>query len=180
MSHSNQKSVAILATDGFEQSELLEPKRALEQAGFNVDVISLQTGKIIGWDKDNWGEQVSVDLTLDNAYASQYQALVLPGGLINPDTLRQDKAAIEFVRAFSEYGDKRPIAAICHGPWLLAEANIVEGKRLTSFASIQTDLKNAGAQWVDEQVVQDDNVITSRTPADLEAFNNALIQAMSA
>ncbi|PHI35643.1 protease [Pseudoalteromonas sp. GCY] len=178
MTESDNISVAILATDGFEQSELIKPKQALESAGFNVDIISLKKGDITAWDEDNWGEKVAVDLTLDEAIPSKYAGLVLPGGLFNPDKLRQEKSAVKFIQAFSQFGNKRPIAAICHGPWLLIEAQLVEGKTLTSFPSIKTDLKNAGADWIDLKVAVDDNLITSRNPNDLDAFNEAIIEAL--
>nr|WP_136250690.1 type 1 glutamine amidotransferase domain-containing protein [Ningiella ruwaisensis] len=174
------KSVAILATDGFEQSELSSPKDALEKAGASVHIVSVESGKIKGWSGDNWGDEFKVSKTLDNANSDDYDALVLPGGLINPDTLRQNEKAIKFVSAFFDDDRQRPVAAICHGPWLLAEAAQVSGKRLTSFPSIQTDLKNAGAHWEDKEVVVDGQIITSRKPDDLDAFNKAIIDALVA
>ncbi len=170
----SQKKIAILATDGFEKSELFEPKRALEASGFAVDVISLKSGKIKSWDKKDWGKSINVDVLLKKASAEDYCALVLPGGVMNPDALRIEKAAIKFVRAFMQ--SNKPIAAICHGPWTLIEADCVQGKRMTSWPSLKTDLKNAGAEWVDEKVVIDGNLITSRKPEDIPAFNKKLIQ----
>jgi protease I len=167
------KKIAILATDGFEKSELLEPKKALEAAGAEVDVISLKAGEIKSWDRKNWGEAIAVDVTLSNASAEDYEALVLPGGVMNPDALRIQDEAIRFIRAFAEAG--KPIGAICHGPWTLIEAGFVDGKKMTSWPSLKTDLKNAGAEWVDEMVVVDENLVTSRKPADLPAFNEKLI-----
>ena len=170
------KKVAILATDGFEQSELESPREALLAAGAEVDVISLQSGSIKGWSGKNWGNDVSVDKTLEEANAKDYDGLVLPGGLINPDTLRQDKQAIRFIQGFFSDNANKPVAAICHGPWLLAEAGVLQGRKVTSYASIQTDLKNAGAQWVDEDVVVDNGLVTSRFPDDLAAFNRKLVE----
>lgn len=170
------KKVAILAADGFEQSELESPREALLAAGAEVDVISLQSGSIKGWSGKNWADDVSVDKTLDEADATDYDGLVLPGGLINPDTLRQDKQAIQFIQGFFSDNTNKPVAAICHGPWLLAEAGVLQGRKVTSYASIQTDLKNAGAQWVDEDVVVDNGLVTSRFPDDLAAFNRKLVE----
>ncbi|WP_420454241.1 type 1 glutamine amidotransferase domain-containing protein [Rubrivirga sp.] len=175
-------SIAILATDGFEQSELVKPKSALEEAGATVHVVSPESGEIKGWDQDDWGDSVAVDKTLADADASAYDALVLPGGQINPDKLRIDGDALAFVKAFAAAGT--PIAAVCHAPWLLAETGLAEGRRLTSYKSIRTDLKNAGADVVDESVVVDDagpfTLITSRNPDDLPAFNDAIIEAVGA
>lgn len=170
------KTVAILATNGFEQSELFEPRKALLDAGATVHVVSLESGSIKGWDQDKWGDSIEVDKTLDEVSASDYNALMLPGGLINPDTLRTKKKAIDFVKAFFSGDEIKPVAAICHGPWLLIEADVVRGRKMTSFPSIQTDLKNAGANWVDEEVVVDNGVVTSRSPDDLPAFNKKMIE----
>jgi protease I len=170
--------IAILATDGFEQSELLDPRRLLRDAGFEVDVIAPKAGEIRGWSGGDWGERVPVDLALALASADAYDALVLPGGVINPDKLRMIPEAIGFIRAFDD-ADK-PIAAICHGPWLLAEADLADGRTLTSWASIRTDLENAGATWKDADVVVDGNLITSRKPADIPAFADAIIAALRA
>jgi protease I len=168
------KKVAILATNGFEQSELLEPRQALEDAGATPEVISLKEGEIKGWDEDDWGETVEVDKVLADANPEDYIALVLPGGVMNPDKMRTVPEAIAFVKAFFAGG--KPVAAICHGPQILIEAGVVKGRKLTSYPSLKTDLKNAGANWVDEQVVVDNGLVTSRKPADLDAFNAKLIE----
>lgn len=164
----SQRKIAILATDGFEQSELLMPLEWLRNAGAHVDVVSLKPGKIRGWNTDHWDKEIEVDKTLDDAAANDYGLLVLPGGQINPDRLRTEARAIDFVKAFAS--SDKPIAAICHGPWLLVEAGAVKGRKLTSFPSIRTDITNAGGKWVDEEVVMDRNLITSRKPDDLPAF----------
>jgi len=170
------KRVLILATDGFEQSELIEPKRALEAAGFETVVASPKAGEIRGWNHNDWGESVTVDATLDDVEADDFDALMLPGGQMNPDKLRMEERAVELVEAFDDLG--KPIAAICHGPWLLAEADILEGRTVTGWPSIRTDLENEGAFVVDEEVVIDDNFITSRKPEDIPAFSQALIDAL--
>ena len=172
--HLSGKKIAILATDGFEQSELTEPKRALEQAGATVQVISPKSGRIRGWKHGDWGEEVPVDLTLEQARPDDYNGLVLPGGQINPDKLRLVPEAVEFVRAFFQAG--KPVGAICHGPWMLVEADVVRARRVTSWPSIKTDLKNAGAEWVDHEVVVDKGLVTSRKPDDIPAFNAKLIE----
>jgi protease I len=173
------RRIAVLATDGFEQSELTEPKRLLEEAGAKVDVISPGDAKQIkGWDKKDWGQSVPVDVALDKADASQYDALVLPGGVINPDHLRTDEKAVGLVKTFGDAG--KPVAAICHGPWTLINAGLVKGKKVTSWPSLKTDLGNAGAQWEDSQVVKDGNLITSRKPDDIPAFTETLIKALAA
>jgi protease I len=166
--------VAILATNGFEQSELMVPQRRLKEEGAEVDVVSPRPGKIKGWKDKNWGDDVMVDRTLADASSDDYDALVLPGGVINPDHLRMDTNAVDFVRAFYESG--KPVAAICHGPWLLVEAGVLDGKQVTSWPSLRTDITNAGADWVDQDVVVDDGLITSRKPDDLEAFIAKLIE----
>lgn len=168
------KKVAVLATDGFEQSELLEPKRMLEEAGAQTTVVSIKPGSIKGWNEDDWGQSVPVDKTLDQCSASDFDALLLPGGVMNPDHLRMEPAAVRFVREFFE--QSKPVGAICHGPWLLVEANVVRGRTVTSWPSIQTDLKNAGANWVDQAVVTDQGLVTSRKPADIPAFGEKLIE----
>jgi intracellular protease, PfpI family len=168
------KKVAILATDGFEQSELLEPKRALEEAGADANVVSPKPNAIKGWKDKNWGDSVPVDVPLEAANADDYDALVLPGGVMNPDNLRLEPKAIEFIRRFFDAG--KPVAAICHGPWPLIDAGVVKGRRLTSYESIKTDLINAGADWVDEEVVVDNGLVTSRQPSDLPAFNRKIIE----
>lgn len=176
------KKVLILATDGFEQAELTDPKQALEQAGIETTVASPQStakpGQIKGWDKTDWGESVEVDRTLDEVSADDYDALLLPGGQINPDKLRMEEKAVSLVKAFVVAG--KPVAAICHGPWLLVEADVVKGKTVTSWPSIRTDLRNAGANVVDQEVALDGQFITSRKPDDIPAFSKALIEAVNA
>ncbi|WP_347303504.1 type 1 glutamine amidotransferase domain-containing protein [Croceibacterium sp. TMG7-5b_MA50] len=164
--------ILILATDGFEQSELTEPKRLLEEAGHEVLVASPEDGSIQGWDEDDWGEEVDVDLSLSEASADEFDALLLPGGQINPDKLRMEAKAVQLVKDFAAAG--KPVAAICHGPWLLVEADVVRGKTVTSWPSIRTDLKNAGANVVDQEAAVDGNIVTSRKPDDIPAFTKAL------
>ncbi len=171
------KKIAFLATDGFEQAELLEPRKALDDAGATTVVIAPKTGEIKGWDMKDWGKKVKVDKVLDDANPNEYDALVLPGGVINPDHLRMDPAAVNFVKKFVETG--RPTAAICHGPWTLLEAGVLRGKTVTSWPSLKTDLKNAGAHWVDQEVVTDGQFIFSRKPDDIPAFNRTLIELIS-
>lgn len=182
MSDSKQKlthkKVAILATNGFEQSELFKPKEALEDAGAEVTIVSLKSGKIKAWNKDDWGKSIDVDTTVADTSAAEFDALMLPGGVMNPDALRNDEKAVQFVKDFA--ADGKPIAAICHGPWTLVEAGLVEGKTLTSYASIKTDIINAGGQWVDEEVQIDGNLVTSRKPDDLPAFNEAMVKTFAA
>ena len=173
MTDISDKRIAILAADGFEQSELQVPKQRLEDAGAKVDVISLKTGEIWGWDRDDWGEPVEVDRTIDAVQVDEYDALVIPGGQINPDLLRADEDAVAFVKEF--YASKKPLAAICHAPWLI-EAGIAKGRKMTSYHSMATDVKNAGANWVDREVVVDQRLITSRNPGDLEAFSAKIIE----
>ena len=168
--------VLILATDGFEQSELMDPKSNLEKAGFDTTVASLEDGEITGWNDKNWGDSVKVDITVDEVATGDYDALMLPGGQINPDILRMNDRVIEIVREFDQAG--RPVAAICHAPWLLAEADIVNGKTVTAWPSIRTDLANAGANVVDKEVAEDGNLITSRNPNDIPAFSQALISRL--
>lgn len=169
--------ILIIATDGFEQSELMKPRDLLRKAGAEVTIASLKEGKIRGWDKDNWGDSVPVDLTIGKVSVSDYDALLLPGGQINPDILRMDRKVIEIVRAFDAAG--KPIAAICHAPWLLAEANLIAGRTVTGWPSIRTDLANAGAAVVDREVAIDGNLITSRKPDDIPAFTEALMAALN-
>jgi protease I len=171
------KRVAILATDGFEESELLSPKQALEDAGAKVDVVSLKHGSIKGWKDGNWSQEVPVDRTVEKAMADDYDALMLPGGVINPDHLRRSAEAVEFVRGF--FREKKPVAAICHGPQLLIEADVVRDRKLTSFPSVRTDLMNAGAMWQDSEVVTDNGLVTSRSPKDLPAFNKKMVEEIS-
>jgi protease I len=173
----NGKKIAILATDGFEQAELMEPRKALDEAGAKTFVISLKYGEIKGWKLKDWGDKVKVDKTLDDANPNDYDALVLPGGVINPDHLRMEPKAVTFVRQFVSTG--RPVAAICHGPWTLVEADVVRGKKVTSWPSVKTDLKNAGANWVDQEVVTDGQFIFSRKPDDIPAFSKTIIEAVS-
>ena len=170
------RKILIMATDGFEQSELEVPLEQLEKAGAEVDIASLKSGEICGWDKDDWGDDIDVDLLIADAKAADYDAIVLPGGQINPDLLRVEPAAIALIQDFAK-ADK-PIAAICHAPWLLVEAGLAKGKRLTSYKSIRTDVANAGAEVVDEAVVVDGNIITSRCPDDLDAFCDAIVAAL--
>jgi len=169
--------VAILATHGFEQSELIEPKNALAGAGFEVEVISPATGSIRGWNHRRWGHEVGVDVELAEADPDRYDMLLLPGGVMNPDTLRQDERAVALVRAFAE--QRKPIAAICHGPWMLVEAGLVRGRTLTSWPSLKTDIRNAGGTWVDRPVVEDDRLVTSRKPDDIPAFNDAILRLLT-
>jgi protease I len=168
------KKVAILVTDGFEQSELLEPRKALDEAGATTQVVSPAGQKVKGWNHKEWGQEVSVDVPLDSAKADQFDALLLPGGVMNPDHLRMDSKAVEFVKHFTNTG--KPVAAICHGPWTLIEAGAVRGHTMTSWPSLKTDLKNAGANWVDKDVVNDRGLVTSRKPDDIPAFNREMIR----
>jgi protease I len=171
------RRVAILATNGFEQSELERPFEALLSAGAQVEVISLEKGQIQGMEHDEKGRKVSVDRALSDARAHDYDALVLPGGVANPDTLRVSDVAVEFVRSFSQ--SNKPIAAICHGPWTLINAEAINGRRMTSWPSLEADLRNAGADWVDEEVVVDRGLVTSRNPNDLPAFCAKMIEAFA-
>jgi protease I len=166
--------VAILATHGFEQSELLEPKKALETAGAVVYIVSLRPGKIRAWKEGHWGIFVNVDLTVREAWSIEFDALVLPGGVLNPDKLRENTEAVAFALSFMK--KKRPIAAICHGVQTLIETGVVKGRNVTSYPSLKTDLENAGACWSDQEVVVDHKLITSRKPSDLPAFNKAMIR----
>ena len=168
------KRVALLVDEGFEQIELTSPKEALEREGAKVSVVSPQKGKVKAWNTTKWGIKVKVDVPLASAKAEDYDALVLPGGVMNPDKLRRNEWALQFVKAFFDAG--KPVAAICHGPWTLIDAGVASGRRMTSYASIQTDLKNAGATWVDEEVVVDNGLVTSRQPDDLPAFNAKMIE----
>ncbi len=168
------KRIAILATDGFEQSELLKPRDALRQAGADIDIVSLKAGRIRGWDKTDWGQEIDVDITVDQAQASNYDGLMLPGGVMNPDHLRRDEHVQAFVRDFFSAG--KPVAAICHGPWTLIDAGVAKGRTMTSYHTIQTDLKNAGVNWVDQEVVVDNGLVTSRNPNDIPAFNRKMIE----
>ncbi len=171
------KKVAILATNGFEHSELHEPLQALKQAGAQVDIISLESGKIKSWKEKNWGEEIEVTKTVGEVDARDYDALVLPGGVMNPDQLRADEKAVTFVGGFFDNG--KPIAAICHAPWLLIETGEVKGRMLTSYPSLKTDLINAGAHWVDKEVVVDNGLVTSRNPGDLPAFCKKMLEEIA-
>jgi protease I len=171
------KKIAFLATDGFEQVELIEPRKALDDAGASTVVIAPKSGKIRGWKSTEWGDEVKVDKSLSDANPQDYDALVLPGGVISPDSLRIDPKAVNFVRQFVSSG--KTVAAICHGPWTLLEAGVLSGKKVTSWLSLKTDLKNAGATWVDQEVVTDGQFITSRNPNDIPAFNRAIIDSVS-
>lgn len=171
------KRVALLVDEGFEQIELTSPKEALEREGAKVSVVSPQKGRVKAWNTTKWGIKVKVDVPLANAKAEDFDALVLPGGVMNPDKLRRNEWALQFVKAFFDAG--KPVAAICHGLWTLIDAGVVSGRRVTSYASIQTDLKNAGATWVDEKVVVDNGLVTSRQPDDLPAFNAKMIEEIA-
>ena len=168
------KRVAIVATDMVEQVELLEPRRALDEAGAKTELISLEPGEIQGFNHYDKGDKIPVDRTIEEASADEYDALMLPGGVGNPDTLRMDENAVSFVRDFFEQG--KPVAAICHGPWLLVEAGVVRDRTVTSWPSIQTDIRNAGGNWVDEEVHVDQGLVTSRKPDDIPAFNAKMIE----
>jgi protease I len=170
----NGKRVAILATDGVEQVELVEPRKALDEAGAKTTLISPKSGKIKGWQHDHWGDELPVDMTLDQAKADDFDALMLPGGVMNPDHLRMDERAVNFAKAMFNAG--KPIAAICHGPWLLLEADVVRNRSVTSWPSLKTDLRNAGADWSDKEVVTDMGLVTSRKPDDIPAFNRKMIE----
>jgi protease I len=170
----NEAKVAILATDGYERSELREPLEFLKGKGAEVHVVSLESGSIKSWDQDNWGDSVDVDKTLSDVSVADYDALVLPGGQINPDVLRTKDEAVAFIRAFAESG--KTLAAICHAPWLLVEAGVIRGRDVTSYPSIKTDMINAGGNWSDQEVVVDEAIITSRNPKDLPAFNAKIVE----
>lgn len=172
------KIVAILVTDGFEQSELEQPRKALHTAGAETDLISPKADMVRAWSGDGYGDKFDVDVLLAEADPSDYDALLLPGGVMNPDQLRLDLQAVQFVRSFFRSG--KPVAAICHGPQLLIEAGVVKNRRLTSYPSLRTDLLNAGAKWVNEVVVSDHGLVTSRTPSDLPHFNDKLIEEIAA
>jgi protease I len=169
--------VAILATDGFEQAELTEPRQALDAAGADTAVISPKQGKVRGWKMKEWGDEVEVDQALDRADPKNYDALVLPGGVINADALRMQPQAVKFVKSFFDAG--KPVGVICHASWALIESGVVKGHRMTSWPSLKTDLTNAGAQWVDEEVVVDRNLVTSRKPDDIPAFNREIKRLFS-
>ncbi len=168
------KRIAILATDGFEQVELADPKKAVEDHGAKTDIISLKTGKIRGFNHMEEGDEFDVDKAINDVSANDYDGLILPGGVHNPDTLRTNKKAVQFVKDF--FKQKKPVSAICHGPWLLVEADVVRNRKVTSWPSVKTDLTNAGAIWTDEEVVVDEGLTTSRKPEDLDAFCRKTIE----
>jgi protease I len=168
------KRVAILVDDGFEEVELVEPRKALEEAGAETVIVSPRDDVVKGWQHDHWGDQIDVDLPLEKAHPEDFDALLLPGGVMNPDHLRMNHSAVEFVKDF--FVQEKPVAAICHGPWMLVEADVVRGRSLTSWPSLETDLRNAGAKWTDHVVVVDGNLVTSRKPDDIPAFNAEMIE----
>lgn len=170
----NGKKVAILVADGFEQVEMTEPRKALDQAGAQTQLISPAQGQVKGWQHDRWGDTFPVEVPLDSANPDDYDALLLPGGVMNPDKLRMIPKAVQFAKAFFDAG--KPVAAICHGPWTLVEADVVQGRELTSWPSLHTDIINAGGKWVDRQVVVDNGLVTSRKPDDIPAFNQKMIE----
>lgn len=171
------KRVAILATNGFEEVELTSPRAALEEAGAEVVIVAPKSGTITSWHKNDWGGQFEVDMTVMEAQSEHFDSLMLPGGVINPDQLRMDEGAVSFIRSFFEAG--KPVAALCHGPQILIDADVVQGRKLTSYPSLQADLENAGAEWVDEEVVTDAGLTTSRSPKDLDAFNPKMIEEIA-
>ena len=174
MENLNKKTVAILATNGFEESELKEPMNALKEAGADVHIVSEKSGTIKAWNDGSWSNDYDVDKTLSEVSESDYNALVLPGGVMNPDTLRQNSDAIDFIKSF--FKNHKPVGAICHAPWLLAEADVLKDRNVTSYASIKKDIINAGANWEDSEVVVDQGLVTSRNPNDLPAFNSKLVE----
>lgn len=171
------KRIAILSENGFEEVELTSPKQALEEAGATVEIISPQKEKIKAWDHDHWSIELKVDKNIEDANANDYDALLLPGGVMNPDKLRTNKKAVEFAKEFLEAG--KPVAAICHGPQTLIETGLLDGRTMTSYPSLQTDLKNAGVDWVDREVIVDNGLVTSRKPDDLKAFNKKMIEEIA-
>jgi len=173
----DNKKIAILATNGFEQAELEVPRDKLKAAGALVHVVSIEAGEIKGWDKKDWGRSVKVDRTLSDVSADDYDAVVLPGGQINPDLLRVEPKALSFIKDI--FNQKKVVAAVCHAPWLLIETGIAKGRKMTSYKSIKTDVANAGAKWEDSEVVVDNGVITSRNPGDLEAFSAKIIEEVA-
>jgi protease I len=177
MNNLNGLKVAILVTDGFEQVELTEPRKALDQAGAETRIVSPKNAQVRGWNFTDWGDEFPVDMALDHAHAQDFDALLLPGGVMNPDTLRMQPKAVEFVQAFFHAG--KPVAAICHGPWTIIEAGAARGRQIAAWPSLKTDLHNAGARWVDQEAVVDGNLVTSRKPDDIPAFNQRMIELFS-
>lgn len=171
------KKIAILVADGFEQVELMEPRKALNEAGAATKVISPANEKVKGWNFKDWGQEVPVDIPLETAKPQDFDALMLPGGVMNPDHLRMNPQAVEFVKHFTDSG--KPVAAICHGPWTLIEAGAVRDRTMTSWPSLKTDLKNAGAKWIDSEVIHDNGIVTSRKPDDIPAFNREMIRVFA-
>ena len=174
MAQLNGIQVAILVTDGFEQVELVEPRKALDEAGARTQIVSPKNDRVRGWKFTEWGDELPVDLPLQNARPEEFNALLLPGGVINPDKLRMDPKAVNFVKSFFDAG--KPVAAICHGPWTIIEAGAARGRRIASWPSLKTDLRNAGAEWLDQESVLDGNLVSSRKPDDIPAFNRAMIE----
>jgi protease I len=170
-------NIAILITDGFEQVEMIQPREALDKAGANTSIVSPKSQSVRGWNFKDWGEEFQVDIPLDQAKELEFDALLLPGGVINPDTLRMQPAAVAFVKDF--FAADKPVAAICHGPWMVIEAEAARGRRIASWPSLKTDLRNAGAQWIDQESVTDGNLVSSRKPDDIPAFNRAMIDLFS-
>jgi protease I len=168
------KKVAILVTDGFEQVEMTKPREALDNAGAETKIVSIKSGKIQGMNHADKGDKFDVDLTLDEARPEEFDALMIPGGLMNPDAMRVNEDALEFTRHF--FSEGKPVAAICHGPWVLIDAGVVRGRTLTSWPNIKTDVRNAGAKWIDEEVFVDNGLVTSRKPDDIPAFNKKMIE----
>ena len=170
----NGKKVAILVTDGFEQVELEKPRQALDQAGAKTSIVSPKDGKVKGWKFTEWGDELNVDVPLKQARPEDFDALLLPGGVINPDKLRMDEKAVQFVKSFFDAG--KPVAAICHGPWTIVEAGVARGRKIASWPSLKTDIRNAGAEWVDSEAVVDGNLVSARKPDDIPAFNREMIE----
>lgn len=170
------KKIAVVATDGFEQSELEKPIQAIKDAGGTYEIVSPKSGTIRGWDSTDWGNEFQVDRKIKEANPADYDGLLLPGGVLNPDQLRTDESVINFVKAFFKEGKQKPVAAICHGPWTLINAGVVKGRHMTSYKSIRLDLENAGVKWTDEEVVVDNGLVTSRNPKDLPAFNKKMVE----
>ena len=170
----NQKRVAIITANGFEEVELTSPKKAMEDAGIKVDILSIEQGKVKAWDHDHWSIELPVDVNLADANPFDYDALMIPGGVINPDKMRTQKEYVNFAKDFMESG--KPVAAICHGPQLLIETGLLHGRKMTSYPSIKTDIQNAGAEWFDKEVVVDNRLVTSRSPKDLDSFNKKLLE----